>query len=145
MTECDIDNSWLRIGFSEKKLNKLSAKGRRKTGEKGIGRLSADRLGETLYIGSISNNCDSGKVERNGIKVNWELFNQDGIDLDEIPIEVDEDPQIILPASSNTITGTELIIKNIRNDWTVENIKSLCEELSILNSPFSETQDFKIF
>lgn len=30
MTECDIDNSWLRIGFSEKKLNKLSAKGHAK-------------------------------------------------------------------------------------------------------------------
>lgn len=146
MTENDIDSSWLRIGFSEKKTNKISStKARRKTGEKGIGRLSADRLGETLYIGSISNNLKLGIVEQNGIRVNWELFNQDGIDLDEIPIEVDENPQIMLPVSSNTVTGTELVINKLRNDWTVENIKSLCDELSILNSPFSDTQDFEIF
>lgn len=46
MTEKDIDKSWLRIGFSEKKINKITPHGRRKTGEKGIGRLSTDRLGE---------------------------------------------------------------------------------------------------
>src|SRR2546423_1877080 len=38
MTEQDIDDHWLRIGYSEKIQSKLSRKGRRKSGEKGIGR-----------------------------------------------------------------------------------------------------------
>src|SRR5215218_5119617 len=50
MTEADIDNNWLRIGFSEKRTEKVSTRNRRRTGEKGIGRISADRLGAILEL-----------------------------------------------------------------------------------------------
>ena len=52
MTETEIDDNWLRIGFSEKKNSKTS-KGRRKTGEKGIGRIASDRLGSNVVSLSI--------------------------------------------------------------------------------------------
>ena len=70
MDENDIDQNWLRIGFSEKRNDKISTKGRRKTGEKGIGRLSTDRLGEILQI--ITKKENSAPF---GLKVDWELFN----------------------------------------------------------------------
>ena len=49
MTEDEIDKYWLRIGYSEKRTNRFSSKKRRKTGEKGIGRISSDRLGSVSY------------------------------------------------------------------------------------------------
>src|ERR1043165_3804852 len=50
MIEKEVENNWLRIGYSEKKVKKISKRHRRKTGEKGIGRISADRLGATLEL-----------------------------------------------------------------------------------------------
>ncbi len=37
MTEKIVDNSWLRIGYSDKRTKKHTGSKRRKTGEKGIG------------------------------------------------------------------------------------------------------------
>src|SRR3954466_453638 len=51
MSRDDIENKWLRIGYSAKRSKKISPIfGRRTTGEKGIGRISADRLGEELKL-----------------------------------------------------------------------------------------------
>lgn len=142
MTEQDIDEKWLRIGFSHKRSNKeSSSKHRRKTGEKGIGRLSADRLGETLEIKSNSENNDAY-----GLIVNWELFNQDDQVLSEIPIEEVAKPVIVtLPEHRKRNTGTELIIRKLRANWTPENIQSLYNELMILTPPFKEVEDFEIY
>ncbi|MDR0393904.1 MAG: ATP-binding protein, partial [Tannerella sp.] len=145
MTESDIDDSWLRIGFSEKRKIKMSPKGRRKTGEKGIGRLSTDRLGEELQIISIANGENGKHLTTNGIRINWELFNKDNQELTGVPIEVIENPMAILPLAKKVDTGTELIISKLRQDWTKENVEALCNELSILTPPFSETKDFEIF
>ncbi|MDR3140417.1 MAG: ATP-binding protein [Tannerellaceae bacterium] len=145
MTESDIDESWLRIGFSGKRKVKISPKGRRKTGEKGIGRLSTDRLGEELQIISIAHQEETKSLSTNGIKINWELFNQDNQDLSGVPIEVIETHSAILPVARKDDTGTELIISKLRQDWTKENVEALCNELSILTPPFSETKDFEIF
>lgn len=148
MTEKDIDSSWLRIGFSEKKANKVTPKGRRKTGEKGIGRLSTDRLGEELQITSVSRqdkNSLFDRLESTGIKINWELFNQDNKELSNIKVSTINNPIVNLPKKSTKDTGTELIIAKLRNSWTKENIETLCDELSILNSPFIEVEDFEIY
>lgn len=142
MTETDIDEKWLRIGFSHKRLAKETvSKHRRKTGEKGIGRLSADRLGEILEIRTKSESEDTY-----GLIVNWELFNQDGQDLSSIPIDELEKPvSIILPEQNKKDTGTELIIKKLRANWTLENIQNLYSELTILTPPFKEVEDFEIY
>ena len=142
MTEAEIDDKWLRIGFSHKRANKESSnKHRRKTGEKGIGRLSADRLGEVLEIRTKSSFEDAY-----GLKVNWELFNQGGQELSEIPIEEIEKPVVVtLPELKKNDTGTELIIKHLRANWTLENIQNLYNELTILTPPFKEVEDFEIY
>lgn len=140
MSENDIDEKWLRIGFSHKLSHKeTSKKHRRKTGEKGIGRLSSDRLGEILEIITKSENASEF-----GMRINWELFNQDGQEVSQIPIEVLSSPYLKLPDLACNNTGTELIIHKLRANWTVENIQNLYNELSILTSPFKEVQDFKI-
>lgn len=141
MSEKDIDDKWLRIGFSHKKINKESTKKhRRKTGEKGIGRLSADRLGENLEIKS-----KALETPVYGLSINWELFNQDGQEVSKIPIEVLESPILVLPAEKKQNTGTELIITKLRAFWTVENIQNLYNELTILTPPFKEVEDFEIY
>src|SRR5260370_31592385 len=52
MTEDELNKCWLRIGYSMKRKSKISGRRRRVTGEKGIGRISADRLGSDLELRS---------------------------------------------------------------------------------------------
>jgi signal transduction histidine kinase len=131
MTENEINKNWLVIGFSEKRFSKKSEKGRRKTGEKGIGRIATDRLGKIVEIKtkSISDNIQ-------GLKIDWEQFDVDKKSIEEIEIEEIEAPTINVPKRDDgKISGTEIIIKGLRENWTSQNIQDLYDELSYFISP----------
>lgn len=143
MSEKDIEQNWLRIGYSEKR-NKPTTKDkkRRKTGEKGIGRLSADRLGAQLHLRSKKKGSKAS-----GLMVDWTKFDADARDLSDIEIEESPDPTPEIPLLSDkpAPTGTELLISNLRQTWTVDDIVRLRSELSLLISPYSEqAKDFQI-
>tara|TARA_R110000744_G_scaffold110953_1_gene209075 strand:+ start:736 stop:3066 length:2331 start_codon:yes stop_codon:yes gene_type:complete len=140
MTKDEVLKKWLRIGFSSKRIETTSKKGRRKTGEKGIGRLSADRLGSSISL------ITKTKDEIFGLEINWDDFDKQGIDLHLIPFKKIDSPEINLPKYKDKIslTGTELIITDLRNEWKDSDLKRLYEELLILISPFRVIKDFKI-
>lgn len=143
MTEYDIDNNWLRVGFSGKRQNKFIDK-RRKTGEKGIGRLSADRLGEVLEMRSRT--PSDGDIS---IVINWKKFDEMGKNVEDVEFDYfDEDVQIIIPKITNEASepksGTELIIRNLRQEWTKADLDDLYRQLSMLISPFDNEVDFTV-
>lgn len=141
MTESELKNNWLRIGFSAKRISKTSELGRRKTGEKGIGRISTDRLGSILELRTKSKND-----RLIGLKLNWDDFDVEGKDLSDIKVEIFEPKSIKLPnlKGEKSETGTEILISNQRQQWTNKNIENLFTELSALTPPFEEVVDFKI-
>lgn len=148
MTPQQIKNNWLRIGYSEKLADTLSEKrGRRRTGEKGIGRLSADRLGAVLEL-----RTKAAKLDATGIRVNWDDFNKPNQDLVSVPIHLIDEPNFEIPLprtpalkeSANRRSGTELTCRKLRHAWTEADVEELYEELSILTPPFSKAQDFEI-
>lgn len=142
MTNDDIDNRWLRIGFSEKIKEKVSKLKRRRTGEKGIGRISADRLGSVLVL------YTQAKGENPvGLKICWDKFEVAGQDISSIPIDEIEKPNIQIPNDmdiNDGDSGTEMIISNLRQEWTRDDVIELGRELSILVSPFSQTDNFQV-
>jgi len=144
MSDRDIENSWLRIGFSEKVTNRTSSRfGRRKTGEKGIGRLSADRLGSTLEVRTKSRSHAA-----TGVVVDWSKFEGAGLEVGSIPLKVPEDARPKIPGApspSRTATGTELLIRKLRQSWTSDDIEQLHAELSLLLPPYPElSQNFEL-
>ena len=92
MSQEDVINRWLRIGFSTKRIEKKTKKERRKTGEKGIGRLSADRLGSTISLVTKSNDSDIF-----GLEINWDDFNKQGIWVFHCHILRHEDRGMMMP------------------------------------------------
>ena len=143
MTQTDIKTKWLRIGFSEKKEDTTTNFGRRKTGEKGIGRISADRIGSILELRTKSKD----KNAPIGLRINWEEFAKKGRTLDAVPIEVIDNSSFEIPITKdnkNPDSGTELIINSLRNPWTNEDIEKLERELSMFLSPFKQISDFTI-
>lgn len=141
MTKNELIENWLRIGFSIKRKSKLSALGRRKTGEKGIGRISTDRLGANLEL--ITKTTIDGII---GLKVNWNEFDVDGKDVSDIDVELIYPDSITVPLKDGkpSPTGTEIRISNLRQLWSISNIENLYYELSALTPPFAEVKDFEI-
>lgn len=141
MTEETIDKSWLRIGYSEKRKEKHTRSRRRKTGEKGIGRISADRLGGILEMRTSAKQSSPF-----GLLVNWDDFNVEGMELTSVPIKVLTSFKAKYPLvkDENQTTGTELIISNLRQRWTEADIENLYEELSIITPPFKQVTGFDI-
>lgn len=140
MTEKIVDENWLTIGFSEKKIKRTSKEGRAKAGSKGIGRIAADRLGSVLRI---TTKAVDDKIQ--GLYLDWEKFNTDE-DVSNVPINVIEDPNLNVPHINRKAsrTGTEIIISRLRQSWTEDDVRKLYRELSILISPFHNKHDFRI-
>lgn len=141
MTKDQLLNNWLRIGFSNKRQSKVSELGRRKTGEKGIGRISTDRLGAKLEL--ISKTESDGLV---GLRVDWDEFDTEGKDVADINVELINPAKIEIPLTDGqeSKSGTEIRITNLRQPWTTDNIEGLYYELSALTPPFNQMSDFGI-
>jgi len=138
MTSIQLEENWLRIGYSEKRSRRVTKKSRRKTGEKGIGRISTDRLGEKLSL-----NTKSEKTTPLRLSINWEQFNVDGKSLSDIPIVIADTQEIKIPKSTRN-SGTEILISDLRQDWLKTDIEQVYSELTALISPFSAVKDFEI-
>jgi signal transduction histidine kinase len=157
MTDYDVSNKWLRIGFSEKR-NSKEINGRRKSGEKGVGRISADRLGRRLEL-----RTQAANQQAVGLAVDWGLFEKSGIDLSAIELQdleqttfrvpqlatFDKKTERYLPppsskTNSKTELGTELTVYELRQKWTQSDVTDLRNELSVLTSPLKGTDDFQI-
>lgn len=127
MSMDDIKYKWLNIAYSEKK-NSTPAKGAY-AGNKGIGRFSCDRLGAKLHV-------YTRKLGHKAIKVviDWNKFEVDDKDIEigDITTEVyeledcDYENETGYPISEH---GTILIIKELRESWDIDKLRSLRKEL----------------
>lgn len=141
MTNSDIDNNWLRIGFSEKSTKTISSKKRRKTGEKGIGRLCAYRLGHELNI-----KTKAKRAKLVALNVNWKDFEKKRVDAEKVKIKIIKSEKLFgeeVPIKS--VCGTELKIIKLRQQWLHDDIEDLYRELENLIPPFDQAApSFKI-
>jgi len=140
MTEGRFDESWLRIGYSAKRTEKRTEKKRRSTGEKGIGRLSANRLGKKMTIYSSS----SSEAEIHAT-IDWRDFETSKKDASKVAITLEKNEENVISYPENSKTGTQITITHLRDTWKKENIQDLHKELSLLCSPDETTSSpFKI-
>ena len=158
MSATDVEDHWLRLGYSSKREQRFTARGRRKTGEKGVGRISADRLGAILELRSQARGTGA-----TGLRVDWKDFEKAGRDIQSIPVSDLPTLDFLVPrpskldeksgeyggppsglANGPTRTGTELLVRELRQNWTVEDIHDLRRQLSLLTPPFARVEDFQI-
>ncbi|WP_054025273.1 sensor histidine kinase [Bacillus sp. FJAT-28004] len=130
----DIQEKWMVIGTDHKKGTNVTAKGRPLNGEKGIGRFSADRLGNRLYLISRK----ESEEQTISVEFDWTEFeDQDNKLLSDIPImySLDKDKD------KRDKKGTLLIITGLRDAWVVREIKTLEKRLKGMLSPFSNLEN----
>jgi hypothetical protein len=81
------------------------------------------------------------------LEIDWSLFEVQGKDLHKIPIQSLPQPKPTLPKSQGkeASTGTELVIRHLRQGWSRADIIALRDELAILTPPFKGAgQAFRI-
>lgn len=138
MTREIIENAWCCVATPYKQQNPIATnetQRRRVTGEKGLGRLAAARLGDRLSVltKAIGEPC-------------WEMR----IDWTELSGTNDLSKSFAYCREYTKSrcfegTGTRLRIYNAEPEWNTNRIAELSENLARLISPFSEVDDFDIF
>ncbi len=137
MDEAAVRNVWAVVATPFRSDNPVSRAGPRSrpvTGEKGLGRLSAARLGTDLHM--------TTKTRGNpvlGVSVNWERLMQ-AEDSADIAFDVSRLPL----ASFDGEHGTRIRIGALSSEWSDEKIHDLRENLARLVSPFSALKDFSL-
>ena len=138
MTREIIEEAWCTVATPYKDSNptiKRGDKTRRVVGEKGLGRLSAARLGSQLTMLTKADSSPCWEVT-----VDWTTVSR-GEELSDSVVKIRE----FSGAPPFEETGTSLLITGLSKQWDVERVRELREDLARLISPFSEFNDFRIF
>lgn len=141
MSHQDLIDNYLVIGTTSRKRAIDAAledygTGKRSVpylGEKGIGRLSAMRLGDRLIVETAKEK----DTRLNLLKIDWSFFDV----LDTMLDEVDVVPKRGKAKPKADWSGTRLIIGSLRADWTRDRVKYLGEyNFARLTDPFANSK-----
>lgn len=107
-------------------------------GEKGIGRLSAMRLGRRLLVRTTK----QGEVHWNSLKIDWGWFSHDSDALlQDIPVS----PATAEPKADSNISGTVIRLTALESEWNRERLTVIANrEFSKLTDPFTPRSRFPI-
>lgn len=131
MTEGDLREIYLTIGTPHRLLQKeASNSGTPILGEKGIGRLSAMRLGHRLEVRT----SESGEPDWNELAIDWRWFEDPTALLESIPVA----PTTGDPKGEPDASGTTLEISALKSEWSQQKLADISrDELSKLTDPFA--------
>lgn len=138
MNEETIMKSWLIISYSQKRQLKEAKKttpgGRTPLGDKGLGRLSTQRLADICEIFTNKN-----KEQGTHIAFNWKDFEKEDA-LSEVQIKAES----FLPKKKN---GTKLILANLNHSevWEGQNLEKFKGQVSQIISPYKENRPFEVY
>ena len=123
----DVQENWLRIGTTNKLKEPFTPNRRRKIGEKGIGRLALNRLGERVEVFSHKANCEPIKLS-----IDFRQF-KNGKDLLTIPVSLIKNPKDF----DNDFIGTKIYIYDLLDLWDNTKISEFEKKTISLQNPFS--------
>lgn len=132
----DLQRNFLVIGTSSRKkaVEAALAKGEERSpflGEKGLGRLSAMRLGERLRVETAR----ASDKTLNVLEIDWRAFADLDAMLDQIVIE----PVLGEAKPKADWQGTTIIISDLSENWTKERITEMAEsDFAKLTDPFED-------
>lgn len=139
MDESEIVNGWMVISLSGKRKMKAAGlttpAGRTPLGDKGLGRLSTQRLGNRLEMFSTKKT----EEHTNHVAFDWNDFTED-VALTDVPTVFNKIPK-------DDIVGTNLIVRNLRDPdaWEGKTAAKFIGQLSQLIFPFKEKREFHVF
>ncbi|MCP4597946.1 sensor histidine kinase [Neptuniibacter sp.] len=138
MSSSDLENNFLVIGTSSRKKavdEAIKSKASRSPylGEKGIGRLSAMRLGDHLRVETATE--DDSRL--NILDIDWNEFSQTDAMLSDISVTPSQGQN----KNSSDWSGTKIIIGKLSEDWTKTRLEEMAKhDFSRLTDPFKDAK-----
>lgn len=122
MTFNDVKTKWMMVGTDNKVHTPFTPKGRRKLGEKGIGRFSVERLAKKLQIISTRRGDDFAI----SFSIDWDEYERFDGEFAELKHTV-----VRIPCDSEK-KGTTLLLEGLRDAWGKDELLNLQKELELL-------------
>ncbi len=138
----ELNSVFLVIGTSSRKteIDAALAGGKSHSpflGEKGIGRLSAMRLGDTLSVRTTR----SGDSHYSLIEIDWSAFDNPTKMIEDIVVE----PVRGSEKADSEFSGTEIVIRRLNADWAEKRVDRLAmDDFSLLVNPLAKAKGQRI-
>ncbi len=136
MTREIIEKVWCLVATPHKTENRIvggGSGGRRVSGERGLGRLSAARLGDDFRMRTRSRGGPCWEVT-----VRWSSLAAAG--------DLSEGAVLLNPYEGEfPSSGTQIRIGSLREEWSESQVADLRSNLSRIVPPFTEAEGFSIF
>lgn len=138
-----IRTGWLTVSLSHKlemkEAGRVTAKKRTPLGDKGLGRLGAQRLGDQLCLTTTYRSKNQESIAPLNVVMNWSDF-ADAQSLSSVPIDVRQ------LAIGSMKPGTRLEIRGLRDPgfWRQHETNALQRELASMISPYEGVSEFNI-
>jgi signal transduction histidine kinase len=141
MSLAELDEAFLTIGTRSKQRIKDEGSGEDGhviLGEKGIGRLSAMRLGDQLRV-RTARQTDK---HWNELEIDWSVFDHAS---DELIESIDLNPGVNGLKTPSDARGTEIFIRGLHRDWSQSHMGEIARnDFARLNDPFAKSLRFPI-
>jgi signal transduction histidine kinase len=128
-----LRDGWLVIGSSAKEDVRVTPKGRRVVGKKGLGRMAALRLGNTARI--VTRPEKSTAEFR--LEIRWRDFDRAMV-VEDVPIEIEKGRRDV-----TSVAGTTIELEDLHEPLTKNHVKRLARALLLLSDPFGDSQAFR--
>lgn len=128
MTLDQIKQGWFILGSSSKDQNRPTRLGRIPAGNKGLGRLAALRMGREAIMITRPHGSDTEFV----VAINWARYDKASI-VEQVAIPIEERPR------SSDASGTEIILRNVRDAIGRMQAKRLARAMILLADPFADS------
>ncbi|MGW3125178.1 sensor histidine kinase [Streptomyces sp. NPDC001123] len=133
MTEEDITSGWLLLGKSSKTESPFTKKGRRKVGEKGLGRLAALRLGRSV---KLTTRPRANPGIQHVLEIDWRTF--------DVVAAVEDVQLTITTMPTQAKPGTQIEINDLTTAFKPKDVERLARALVLLTGPFPGPADFRV-
>lgn len=135
MSESDIRSGWLLLGKSSKTASRFTKGGRRKVGEKGLGRLAALRLGREVELTTRCREASGAGTLEASLTIDWGRFDN--------AEAVDDVPLSIRTQRTNGLPGTKIRITRLPQPLSEGDIRRLARSMVLLTGPFEASNTFR--
>ncbi|HQK35548.1 MAG TPA: sensor histidine kinase [Spirochaetales bacterium] len=129
----DITSKWLMVGTDNKIHEPYTLKGRRKLGEKGIGRFSVERLAKKLIL-ETSKKGDDFQLQ---LSIDWNHYETQAGEFSDIKHQIYKSP------CDPNRKGTKIILTGLRDVWDEGALDQLRKELNLIRPIDINEMSFK--
>ena len=143
MTKQELEDIFLTVGTRSRRGEKIDERGdfvdpgRIVLGDKGVGRLSAMRLGDQMVVTTSR----SGEIYENVLDIDWRRFSHESSDLIG---DIDFRPVRGKKKKNKSERGTTILVRNLRGDWDAGVFERMVEEqFKRIVNPFNKSRSRK--